>query len=159
MDDACAILRQRPAYFSAMRAAERNGACRHVQMARSIRNRNIGSAHAASVCAGGDPDGAAIRIGYSQALDGTWAEYQKEQRRHGAKRDRIGDATDGWYMSEQRQTGSARRCRGNTWPITGRIRANQFHPEKPWLVDAAAAIGGGRMYAEQLSWLPPLGKF
>ena len=40
--------------------------------------------------------------GYSQALDGTWEEYQKDQRRRGAKRDRIDDATDfmGWYMDE-----------------------------------------------------------
>ncbi|MCP6423176.1 hypothetical protein NL463_28110, partial [Klebsiella pneumoniae] len=43
--------------------------------------------------------------GYSQALDGTWEEYQKEQGRRGAKRDRISDATDfmGWYMDASYQ--------------------------------------------------------
>jgi len=42
--------------------------------------------------------------GYSQALDATWREYQVDQRRMSARRDRIDDATDfmGWYMNRSR---------------------------------------------------------
>lgn len=37
--------------------------------------------------------------GYSQALDGTWAEYRRETGRWGARRSDFGDAIDfvGWY--------------------------------------------------------------
>ena len=40
-------------------------------------------------------------FGYSQALDGTWKEYQRAEGGSGARRDNIRDATDfmGWYMS------------------------------------------------------------
>jgi hypothetical protein len=40
--------------------------------------------------------------GYSQALDGTWAQYQKETGNASAKRDRFADAVDfvGWYHSK-----------------------------------------------------------
>jgi hypothetical protein len=40
--------------------------------------------------------------GYSQALDGTWEEYQREAGRSNARRDNIRDATDfmGWYMDK-----------------------------------------------------------
>ncbi len=40
--------------------------------------------------------------GYSQALDGTWAEYLAETNNRRARRDDIGDAADfmGWYMTK-----------------------------------------------------------
>lgn len=40
--------------------------------------------------------------GYSQALNGTWEEYQQDQRKFRAKRNDIDDAADfmGWYMAE-----------------------------------------------------------
>ena len=39
--------------------------------------------------------------GYAQALDSTWARYQKATDRHGADRDDFGDAIDfvGWYTN------------------------------------------------------------
>ena len=46
--------------------------------------------------------------GYSQALDGTWEEYQRLEGGRGARRDDIRDATDfmGWYFLEtQRELG------------------------------------------------------
>jgi hypothetical protein len=60
--------------------------------------------------------------GYSQALDGTWEEYQEDQRR-GARRDRIDDATDfmGWYMDQSTESALASRNgtrRRSIWPIT-----------------------------------------
>jgi hypothetical protein len=43
--------------------------------------------------------------GYAQALDSTWASYQKDTGRRGADRDDFGDAIDfvGWY-THQSQT-------------------------------------------------------
>jgi hypothetical protein len=40
--------------------------------------------------------------GYSQALDGTWAQYQKETGKTSAKRNNFADAVDfvGWYLSK-----------------------------------------------------------
>jgi hypothetical protein len=40
--------------------------------------------------------------GYSQALDGTWAQYQKETGKASAKRNDFADAVDfvGWYHSK-----------------------------------------------------------
>lgn len=40
--------------------------------------------------------------GYSQALDGTWLQYQRETGRHGARRSRFADAVDfvGWYHNK-----------------------------------------------------------
>jgi len=40
--------------------------------------------------------------GYSQALDGTWAQYQKETGKKSAKRDNFRDAVDfvGWYHAK-----------------------------------------------------------
>jgi hypothetical protein len=61
--------------------------------------------------------------GYSQALNGTWEEYQKSAGGRGAKRDRIEDATDfmGWYFDQttERLGIPQDRCRErSTWPIT-----------------------------------------
>ena len=43
--------------------------------------------------------------GYSQALDGTWEEYQAEQRAFRARRDDIDHATDfmGWYFKKSEE--------------------------------------------------------
>ncbi len=40
--------------------------------------------------------------GYSQALDGTWLQYQRETGNYGARRSNFGDALDfvGWYHSK-----------------------------------------------------------
>ena len=44
--------------------------------------------------------------GYSQALDGTWAQYQKETGNRGARRTSFTDAVDfvGWYHSRSAET-------------------------------------------------------
>ena len=163
MDDACAIVRQRPAYFSAMRATERKwGVPVHVQMAAIYQeSKFIGNARTPHQFAlGVIPMGRqSSAYGYSQALDGTWEEYQKEQRRRGAKRDRIGDATDfmGWYMSESSDKLGISRSDAEAQYLAyheGRTGyAKQSYLDKPWLVDVAAAIGRrSTMYAEQLSY-------
>ena len=44
--------------------------------------------------------------GYAQAVDDTWAEYQKETKNSGADRDNFNDAVDfiGWYSSNASRT-------------------------------------------------------
>ncbi|WP_284324035.1 lytic transglycosylase [Cypionkella aquatica] len=163
MDDACEILRQRPTYFKAMKATERKwGVPVHVQMAAIYQeSKFIGNARTPHQFAlGVIPMGRqSSAYGYSQALDGTWDEYQQEQRRFGAKRDRIGDATDfmGWYMSQSNQRLGISMNDAESQYLAyheGRTGyANQSYLEKPWLVDVAAAIGRrSQMYAEQLSY-------
>ncbi|OHC57662.1 MAG: lytic transglycosylase [Rhodobacterales bacterium RIFCSPHIGHO2_02_FULL_62_130] len=163
LDDACAILRQRPAYWKALRATERKwGIPVHVQMAaiyqesKFIGNARTPHRYALGVIPMGRQSSA---YGYSQALDGTWEEYQRDQRRRGAKRDRITDATDfmGWYMNESSVELGIPRNDAEAQYLAyheGRTGyANQSYLGKPWLVDVAAAIGArSEMYAEQLAY-------
>jgi hypothetical protein len=104
LDDACAILAQRPSYWKAMKKAERKwGIPVAVQMASIYQeSKFIGNARtpyrfALGIIPMGRQSSA---YGYSQALDGTWEEYQEDEGGRGAKRNRITDATDfmGWYM-------------------------------------------------------------
>lgn len=43
-------------------------------------------------------------LGYSQALDGTWGDYKKETKNHGAERTSFSDSSDfiGWYTRKIR---------------------------------------------------------
>lgn len=109
LDDACALAVERPAYLRAMRNAERQW---HVpvpvQMAIiHAESRFDGDArtphrYALGVIPLGRQSSA---YGYSQALDGTWEEYQRATRNHRAQRDDIADAADfiGWYAAEARE--------------------------------------------------------
>ncbi|MDZ4308947.1 MAG: lytic transglycosylase [Cypionkella sp.] len=163
LDDACAILQQRPTYYRAMKATERKwGVPVHVQMAAIYQeSKFVGNARTPHQFAlGVIPMGRqSSAYGYSQALDGTWEEYQDEQRRFGAKRDRITDATDfmGWYMSQSNQRLGISMNDAESQYLAyheGRTGyANQSYLNKPWLVDVAAAIGRrSQMYAQQLSY-------
>ncbi|MEL6959340.1 MAG: lytic transglycosylase, partial [Pseudomonadota bacterium] len=104
LDNACSILTERPHYVRAFRAAERNwGVETHVLMAmiyqesKFIANNRPPHVYALGVIPTGRQSSA---LGYSQALDGTWAEYVDEVGSRGADRTDIRDATDfmGWYM-------------------------------------------------------------
>ncbi|WP_439118332.1 lytic transglycosylase [Marivita sp.] len=106
LDDACSILQQRPGYLRAFRAAERKwGVPVHVQMASMYQESKFKSdartpfRYTLGVIPMGRQSSA---FGYSQALNGTWEEYQQDQRKFRAKRNDISDATDfmGWYMAE-----------------------------------------------------------
>ena len=109
LDNACAILSERPNYARALRAAERRwGVPVAVQMATIYQeSKFIGNARTPfQYTLGVIPMGRqSSAYGYSQALDGTWREYQVDQRRMSARRDRIDDATDfmGWYMNRSRE--------------------------------------------------------
>ncbi|MEF3048735.1 transglycosylase SLT domain-containing protein [Pseudotabrizicola sp. L79] len=162
LDNACAIVRERPQYYSAMKATERRwGIPVHVQMAtihqesKFIGNARTPHRFAVGVIPMGRQSSA---YGYSQALDATWEEYQVEQRRRGAKRDRINDATDfmGWYMnaSTERLGISKNDAQGQYLAYhEGRTGyARQSYLGKPWLVEVAARVQSrANMYAQQLA--------
>ncbi len=162
MEDACAILQERPAYFRALQATERKwGVPMHVQMAaiyqesKFIGNARTPHRYALGVIPMGRQSSA---YGYSQALDGTWEEYQRDQRRFGAKRDRINDATDfmGWYMSQSSDRLGISKTDAEAQYLAyheGRTGyANQSYLAKPWLVDVASAIGArSQTYQAQLA--------
>jgi hypothetical protein len=106
LDNACSILQQRPSYQRAFKETERTwGVPVAVQMAIMYQeSKFIGNARTPhQYMLGVIPVGRqSSAYGYSQALDGTWEEYQDERGVHRAKRDDIYDATDfmGWYMTQ-----------------------------------------------------------
>ena len=161
LDDACAILAQRPTYWKAMKATERRwGVPVSVQMAaiyqesKFVGNARTPHRYALGVIPMGRQSSA---YGYSQALDGTWEEYQQSEGGRGTKRDSIADATDfmGWYMhnSSERLGISKSDAEGQYLAYhEGRTGyANQSYLGKPWLVEVAAAVGARAvMYESQL---------
>lgn len=161
LDDACAIVRERPEYYRAMKATERKwGVPVHVQMATIHQeSKFIGDArtphqYALGVIPLGRQSSA---YGYSQALDGTWEEYQKDQNRRSAKRDRIADATDfmGWYMDQsQDRLGISKSDARNQYLAYHEGRsgfARGSYTEKPWLMDVAARVDSrSALYRAQL---------
>ena len=161
LDNACAIVAERPAYYRAMKATERKwGIPIHVQMAAIHQeSKFIGDARTPHQYAlGVIPIGRqSSAYGYSQALDGTWEEYQKETGNRRAKRDNIRHATDfmGWYMHN-----SARSLGISKWDATSQYLAyhegrsgfaRQSYLGKPWLVRVANQVGQrAQMYRAQL---------
>ncbi len=162
LDNACAIVAERPQYFRAMKDTERRwGIPVHVQMAtfhqesKFIGNARTPHRYALGVIPMGRQSSA---YGYSQALDGTWEEYEKDQRRRGARRDRIDDAADfmGWYMDA-----STQRLGISKWDAQSQYLAyhegrtgfaNQSYLEKPWLMDVSARVAErAEMYRAQLA--------
>lgn len=161
LDNACAIIQQRPQYLKAMVATERRwGVPVAVQMAtiyqesKFIGNAKTPHRFALGIIPMGRQSSA---FGYAQALDGTWDEYRQEQRRFGARRDRIDDAADfmGWYMHESNkrlgipkndtQSQYLAYHEGRTGFARGSFRA------KPWLMDVSAKLGQRAvMYDQQL---------
>ncbi|MGZ9812550.1 transglycosylase SLT domain-containing protein [Pseudoroseicyclus sp. H15] len=106
LDDACSIVQQHPDYLRAFRAAEREwGVPIAVQMAiiyqesKFIGNARTPHQYALGIIPVGRQSSA---YGYSQALDGTWEEYQRLEGGFRSRRDDIRDATDfmGWYMNQ-----------------------------------------------------------
>jgi hypothetical protein len=161
LDDACSIIRQRPAYIKAMSATERRwGVPVAVQMAtlyqesKFIGNAKTPHRYALGIIPMGRQSSA---YGYAQALDGTWDEYRRAQGRWGARRDRISDATDfmGWYMHQSyEKLGIAKNDvqsqylayhEGRTGFAKGTYRG------KDWLMQVTADLGARAvMYDQQL---------
>ncbi|MES2913941.1 MAG: lytic transglycosylase [Pseudomonadota bacterium] len=162
LNDACAILRERPQFLRAMTATERRwGIPVHVQMATIYQeSKFVGNARTPHTYAlGVIPMGRqSTAYGYSQALNATWEEYQRSAGSRRAKRDDIGDATDfmGWYMDESaRSLGIPKTNAGAQYLAYHEGRtgyASQSYLSKPWLVEVAAAVDTrSEMYREQLA--------
>ena len=161
LDNACSIVSERPEYLRAFKAAERNwGVPVHVQMATIYQESKFKSdartpfRYAAGVIPIGRQSSA---FGYSQALDGTWDEYLREQGKRTARRDRIRDATDfmGWYMAEtQDRLGISTRDARNQYLAYHEGRsgyARGSYQSKSWLVRVAGEVDQrADMYAVQL---------
>jgi len=163
LDDACAILRERPQYRNAMRATERRwGIPVHVQMATIYQeSKFVGNARTPHTFAlGVIPMGRqSTAYGYSQALNATWEEYQDSAGGRRAKRDDIGDAADfmGWYMDESSRSLGISKDDAEAQYLAyheGRTGyANETYLGKPWLVEVAAKVGArSEMYRDQLQY-------
>ena len=109
LENACSIVSERPAYLRAFKATQKKwGVPVPVLMAiiyqesKFIGNNRTPHQYALGVIPIGRQSSA---FGYSQALDGTWKEYQRAEGGRGARRDDIKDASDfmGWYMAQTKE--------------------------------------------------------
>ncbi len=162
LDDACSIVKQRPAYLRAFKRTERRwGVPVHVQMA-TIYYESTFNAKARTPMRyrlGFIPAGRqSTAYGYAQALDGTWKEYKRETGRRFATRDNIRDATDfmGWYMNNtRRRTGVSLTDARNQYLAyhegqAGYLRGS--HRGKRWLLNKARRVQErSNTYRRQLS--------
>lgn len=162
LDDACDIVRERPHYLRAMKKTERKwGVPVPVQMAiihqesKFIGNAQTPHRFALGVIPMGRQSTA---YGYSQALNGTWEEYQNTEGGRRSKRDSIDDATDfmGWYMTETRRSLGIPMTDAENHYLAyheGRTGfAKQSYLGKPWLVEVARKVGArAEMYRGQLA--------
>ena len=162
LDNACAIVDERPQYFRAMQDTERKwGVPVPVLMAiihqesKFVGNARTPHRFALGIIPMGRQSSA---YGYSQALDGTWDEYRDDQNRRGARRDRIEDATDfmGWYMAQSREKlGISLGDAETQYLAYHEVRtgyANGSHNDKPWLIEVAARVGTrAQTYSDQLT--------
>ncbi len=162
LDNACTILKKHPDYYKAFKSVERKwGVPIHVQMAtihqesKFVSDARTPFRYVLGVIPMGRQSSA---FGYSQALDATWDEYRKAERRGGARRNRIKDATDfmGWYMNISRdRNGIALSDARNQYLAyheghTGFRKAT--YDRKPWLVAVAGKVEDrSQMYREQIS--------
>lgn len=162
LDDACAILRQKPHFRRAFRATERKwNVPVHVQMAtlyqesKFIADARTPFRWVIGVIPMGRQSSA---YGYAQALDGTWEEYQEAMGRPRARRDDIGDAADfmGWYFNTtlERNGVALDDARGQYLNYheghTGYRRGT--HNRKAWLMRISSEVAArSQTYAVQLA--------
>jgi hypothetical protein len=162
LDNACSIVRERPQYLRAMQKAERRwGVPVHVQMATIHQeSKFIGNAKTPhNYMLGIIPLGRqSSAYGYSQALDGTWDDYTRDQRRYYARRDDIEDATDfmGWYFNETEEKLGLSKWDARAQYLAyheGRTGyARGYHNSKPWLMAVANKVADrAELYRAQLA--------
>ncbi len=162
LDNACAILRERPQYLKAFRKVERKwGVPMHVMMAtihqesKFIADARTPFRYVAGVIPMGRQSSA---FGYSQALDGTWEEYLADQNRRSARRDRINDATDfmGWYMNQTRDRNGVSLSDARNQYLAYHEGHTGFRKKtynrKAWLVGVSSKVEArSQMYREQIA--------
>ena len=161
LDNACAIVKERPKYLSAMKKSERKwGVPVNVQMAVIYQESKFdGDARTPHTYAlGVIPMGRqSSAYGYSQAIDGTWDMYKKSTGRRGASRTDIYDATDfiGWYMTEtKRRNGISKYDARNQYLAYHEGQggyARGTHLQKSWLLRTANRVEArSDLYGKQL---------
>ncbi|QFT94654.1 hypothetical protein FIU86_17520 [Roseovarius sp. THAF9] len=150
LENACAIVAQKPHYLRAFKATERRwGVPVPVQMATIYQESKFdGEARTPfRWTLGVIPMGRqSSAYGYSQALDGTWEEYLNDGNR-AARRNDIRDATDfmGWYMAQSNQRlGIPMHDARNHYLAyhegrTGYSRGS--YNAKPWLLRVSGEVG------------------
>jgi len=162
LNDACSIARERPDYIKAFKSTERKwGIPVHVQMAtiyqesRYKHDARTPHKYVLGVIPMGRQSSA---YGFSQALDGTWDQYQQETGKRRAKRDRIRDASDfiGWYMNKSYERNGIHPSDTRNQYLayheghTGYARGS--HYSKTWLLNVANDVDArARLYQAQLS--------
>ncbi|WP_377192535.1 transglycosylase SLT domain-containing protein [Ruegeria meonggei] len=162
LNDACSIARERPDYIKAFKSTERKwGVPVHVQMAtiyqesRYKHDARTPHKYVLGVIPMGRQSSA---YGFSQALDGTWDEYQRETGKRRAKRDRIRDASDfiGWYMNKTNQRNGINLGDTRNQYLayheghTGYARGS--HYSKTWLLNVANDVDArAQLYQAQLA--------
>ena len=96
--------------------------------------------------------------GFAQAIDGTWEWYKRDTGRRGARRHRIGDATDfiGWYMNETLERNGVPLSDARNQYLayheghTGFARGS--YRRKGWLMNVSTRVHDrARMYRDQLA--------
>jgi len=161
LDNACSIVSERPAYLRAFKATERKWGvpvptimAMIYQESKFIGDNRTPHQYALGVIPIGRQSSA---FGYSQALDGTWKEYQRDEGGSRARRDNIKDATDfmGWYMAQSKsELGLAMGDTRNQYLAyhdgrTGFRRGTW--KRKSWLVRIASEVDArADMYGAQL---------
>ena len=161
LDNACAILNERPEYRRAFKRVESShGVPMPILMAiiyqesKFISDNRPPHQYALGVIPIGRQSSA---LGYSQALDGTWKEYQQDRGGRSANREDIFAATDfmGWYMTQTvRETGVPINDTRNQYLAyhdgrTGYLRGT--YKAKPWLMRIAGEVEARAvMYDAQL---------
>lgn len=161
LDNACSIVSQRSGWLNDMKRAERKwGVPVPVQMATIYHeSRFVGDARTPlRYTLGVIPMGRqSSAYGYSQALDGTWKEYQRAEGGRTARRDRFSDAVDfiGWYMDgSSERLGIAKSDARNQYLAyhdgrTGFARGS--YKRKPWLLRVSGEVATrAEMYRNQL---------
>jgi hypothetical protein len=84
--------------------------------------------------------------GYAQALNGTWADYQRETKNYKSKRDKFGDASDfvGWYSNKANQElGISLSDAYNLYLAYHEGLAGyqqKTYLQKPWLLNVATTV-------------------
>lgn len=151
LENACAIVRERPAYLQAMQSAQRRWGVPVPVMMATIHQESkfIGNAKTPHQFALGIiPLGRqSSAYGYSQALDSTWEDYLRETGSRRARRDDIRAATDfmGWYMDgSSRQLGISKSDARSQYLAYHEGRGGYSrgsHRSKSWLMSVANRVG------------------
>ncbi len=161
LDNACAIVRERPAVLRAALATQRKWDVPVASLMAVIHQESkfVGNARTPhKYILGVIPMGRqSSAYGYSQALDATWDEYRRASGGRRARRDDIADAADfiGWYFdgSSERLGFAINDTRrqylayheGRTGYARGTYRS------KRWLLDIASQVASrADMYHAQL---------